>query len=233
MCKFITKGVSVGNALLLYFVFIFSATEIYRVDSALAYHFEKKIPGLGSFALRLYDNNNDAETLHRWVNLEHAKFWMMQGTSVDEVKSAYSEIIASGNTAVFIGCFNGTPAFLLEFYWAKGDQVANVYQAKDGDYGMHILVAPADKPLPKFTWNVFLYVLDFIFSDDKVKRVVVEPDVNNEKIHVLNRKAGFVYQNVVDMPHKRAHLAFCTRDKFLQSLPDGWPSSLNQSGVDR
>ena len=35
-----------------------------------------------------------------------------------------------------------------------------------------------------------------LFSDHRIQRVVVEPDVRNEKVHKLNRKAGFTrYKN--------------------------------------
>ncbi len=176
--------------------------------------YEKNISAMGTFSLRPYSNVDDVKMLHQWVNLDYAKFWMLQGTTVTEVHSAYKDILAEGNTEVYIGCFNGRPVFLLEFYRTLGDPVAKYYDAKGGDYGMHVLVAPADKPLSGFTWNIFVFILEFIFSHNKVERVVVEPDINNKKIHVLNKKAGFSYKEVIEMEHKTAHLAICTRDDF-------------------
>ena len=56
--------------------------------------------------------------------------------------------------------------------------------------------------------------MDYFFSLPYVERVVVEPDVNNEKIHVLNKKAGFVYQGEIQLPNKVAALAICTRENY-------------------
>ena len=57
-------------------------------------------------------------------------------------------------------------------------------------------------------------VLAALFAEPSVRRVVVEPDVRNDKIHQLNRYAGFVYHGEIALPHKRAALAFCTRAQF-------------------
>jgi RimJ/RimL family protein N-acetyltransferase len=48
-------------------------------------------------------------------------------------------------------------------------------------------------------------------------RIVVEPDANNERIHAINRAAGFVYGRNVAFTEKIASLAFCTRRDFEQA----------------
>lgn len=53
-----------------------------------------------------------------------------------------------------------------------------------------------------------------MFSDARVSRIVVEPDVRNEKIHILNKRAGFEYQQIIDLPNKTAYLGFCTREQY-------------------
>ena len=47
---------------------------------------------------------------------------------------------------------------------------------------------------------------------------MVEPDARNHKIHQLNKKAGFVFQKVLELPHKKAHLEFCTREDYYNAL---------------
>ncbi|MCK8228765.1 acetyltransferase, partial [Erwinia amylovora] len=86
--------------------------------------------------------------------------------------------------------------------------------AQPGDYGMHLLIAPATHPVHQFSWQVFSTVIDFMFSLPEVKRVVVEPDERNTKIHRLNTRAGFCYQHTIDMGHKPAWLAFCQRENY-------------------
>ena len=69
-------------------------------------------------------------------------------------------------------------------------------------------------PVPGFTRRVFAAVMEHCFADPSVRRVVVEPDVRNERIRVLNEEAGFVVAMIVDLPGKQAALSFCTRDDW-------------------
>ncbi len=178
--------------------------------------FVKTIPGLGVFELRPLDMELDIPIIHNWVNRDYAVYWEMNGFSVEEVKNTYYNI--QEKAQVYIGKFNNNVAFLLECYDPKDDIVGKYYEAEKGDKGMHILVAPSEKPIPNFTWNIFTVILDFIFSDGKNQRIVVEPDARNHKIHLLNKRAGFIFQRVLDLPHKQAHLEFCTRDDYYKAL---------------
>jgi len=56
--------------------------------------------------------------------------------------------------------------------------------------------------------------MDFLFYEKDFQRVVVEPDVNNEKIHVINKRAGFEYVDTIQLPTKTAHLALCTLRQY-------------------
>ena len=185
-------------------------------DVATAVVFVKTIPGLGVFELRPIDMENDIPLIHNWVNRDYAVYWEMNGFSVEEVKNTYYNILEK--TQVYIGVFNGKEAFLLECYDPQNDIVGKYYESQKGDKGMHILVAPSEKPISNFTWNIFTVILDFIFSDSKSQRIVVEPDARNHKIHLLNKRAGFVFQHVLELPHKKAHLEFCTREDYYKAL---------------
>ncbi|WKL48737.1 GNAT family N-acetyltransferase [Flavobacterium pectinovorum] len=185
-------------------------------DVATDVVFVKTIPGLGVFELRPIDMELDIPLIHNWVNRDYAVYWEMNGFSVEEVKNTYYNILEK--TQVYIGIFNGKEAFLLECYDPQNDIVGKYYESQKGDKGMHILVAPSEKVIPNFTWNIFTVILDFIFSDSKSQRIVVEPDARNHKIHLLNKKAGFVFQHVLELPHKKAHLEFCTREDYYKAL---------------
>ena len=62
--------------------------------------------------------------------------------------------------------------------------------------------------------EVFFAPLDVRLSPHDV----VEPDVRNEKIHRLNRRAGFQDHGVVELATKRALLALCTRRQYCDAL---------------
>jgi siderophore synthetase component len=174
--------------------------------------FERNDPKLGRLSLRRLQLVEDMQIVHAWVCGERARYWGMMGRSLEEVTAEYRAIAARSD--VYLGYHGADPTFLLECY-APGDHpVGRHYAVQPGDRGMHVLVGPPKQAIQGFTWGVFSAAMDFMFSDRQTHRVVVEPDIRNRKIHVLNRRAGFRYQKFIELPGKRAHLAFCTRAQY-------------------
>jgi len=180
--------------------------------------FDKVIPSCGHFHLRPLLLDVDIPVIHEWVNMPYAVYWQLQDSTVEKVRNMYSELIKTSHIQPFMGFFNDKPAFLVEFYWAFKDRIGEYYDVQTGDYGFHILTAPVDKPISNFTWNIFTVLIDFMFADTRVERLIVEPDARNEKIHLLNKRAGFEYQHMISLPEKTAHLAFCTREQYAVAL---------------
>ena len=180
--------------------------------------YSKSITGLGDFHFRPLDLYSDMVMIHDWVTQPYAVYWGMQGYSLEQVKAAHEILLNRAGYNIFIGVFNDRPVFMMEQYKTSEDQIGSYYEVKEGDYGMHLLVAPAEKYIPGFTWHIFCSVMEFMFSNTDTDRVVVEPDVRNEKIHVLNKRAGFQYQKIIKLPHKTASLAWCTRAGFQKAL---------------
>ncbi len=176
--------------------------------------FSKHCKGLGEVQIRAFDLKNDAEKIHDWVTRPYARYWGMQGFTIAQVEEEYRKIENQEHHHACMGMLHDNPIFLMEYYDPNIDIISDYYQVQPGDTGMHILVAPVEKRIPKFTWNVFITVMSFLFADPEVKRIVVEPDVTNKKIHVLNTKAGFRYLKEIQLPHKRAHVAICTRKDY-------------------
>lgn len=176
--------------------------------------FTKYTDGIGRIQMRPFNIEDDLVLIYPWVTHPHAKYWGMQNYTLKQVYMAYSKIQKKLNHEVFIGICNHKPVFLVEKYKVATDRISNYYDAKDSDYGMHILVAPPKEKIHGFTWDIFSTVMDFFFSYVGISRVVVEPDINNKKIHVLNNKAGFRYIKQITFPEKQAHLAICTREDY-------------------
>jgi siderophore synthetase component len=178
--------------------------------------FERELDFLGSFALRPLRLAQDAAIIHDWVTRDYARYWGQSGQTLEQVIETYREI--ERTTAVFLGFHRGEPAFLVECYRPEQHAIGEHYPVQPGDRGMHVLVGPAASPIAGFTWSVFKLVMEFLFSDPAVERVVVEPDIRNSKIHALNRRAGFRYHRVIALPTKHAHLAFCTRAHYRAAI---------------
>lgn len=173
---------------------------------------------IGTISFVDYDNEQDAKTIHPWVNMEYAKFWMLNNSTLEDVKLEYRKIMAPTGTHVYLGYLDERPMFLTEIYDPAAEEIAKHIGVKAGDFGMHILVAPAEKHIPNFTQTVFRTIMRFLFDYHKAKRVIVEPDVDNHKIHIMNEKAGFqVIKDAVVLSSKTARLEVCTRENFLNS----------------
>ncbi|MEM6532142.1 MAG: GNAT family N-acetyltransferase [Myxococcota bacterium] len=167
----------------------------------------------------------DMGTVHSWVRQDYARFWGMHGLSLEQVTEGYREIVAPADVEAFLGHFDDAAAFLIETYHPSLAPFAGHYDAAASDRGMHVLVAPPDRPIRGFTRAVFCTVMDFLFDDAQVRRVVVEPDARNDKIRALNRFAGFVELKEIDIeatataPGKRAMLSICTREAYAGARP--------------
>ncbi|MET3205930.1 MULTISPECIES: GNAT family N-acetyltransferase [unclassified Arthrobacter] len=170
-----------------------------------------------SFTFRCVDAVADAPLLHSWVTQPYASFWGMLSSTVEGVVEEYSKIQATGHHHAVLGINDdGLPAFLMEEYLPAASPLAAVYAVQEGDIGMHLLVAPpSGDPQPGYTAAVMDAVLERLFENARVERVVVEPDARNSKIQVLNERLGFHPSGVVNLPDKEALLSFCTRQDYL------------------
>ncbi|MFW6693568.1 GNAT family N-acetyltransferase [Streptomyces sp. MAR4 CNX-425] len=178
-----------------------------------------------NLTLRPLDPARDAPLLHAWVTHPKAAFWLMQGCTLQEVEKEYARIAADPHHDAFVGLADGVPAFLAERYDPAHRELVGVYDAREGDVGMHFLTAPAETPVHGFTRAVITAVMEWLFTDPAVRRVVVEPDVRNTAVHALNEAVGFRVARRVRMPGpagnetgdeagKEALLSFCTREQF-------------------
>lgn len=174
---------------------------------------------LGEFALRHADPAGDAALLHRWLTHPKSAFWLMQEATVDQVRQQYAEIAARDDHQALVGLHNGAPAFLVERYH-PARELAGVYPIQPGDVGMHFLVAPTGAPVSGFTRAVIVTVMELLFADPEVLRVMVEPDVRNTAVHALNAYVGFQVAGTVILPGaqqkpgKLAYLSMCTRKQY-------------------
>ncbi|WP_299491446.1 GNAT family N-acetyltransferase [uncultured Shewanella sp.] len=180
-------------------------------------HYFRNVEGIGQIEIRDLHVPEDLSSVHQWVNLPYAKFWGMQGQSLNQVIKEY-DIKPDQSCQVYMGCVDNTPKFLIELYDPKEDVLGQHYDVYSGDIGMHILIAPADTPISGFTFEIFCSVMDCIFSTFNANRVVVEPNQDNKKILRLNKKAGFNHERLIQLPDKKAYLGFCTREQFEHAI---------------
>lgn len=196
--------------------------------------FSRTDADLGEFAVRRVRLPDDLALLHRWLTHQKSVFWMMQGATIADVESMFTDIAETDGHDAFVGYHAGQPAFLIETYDPAASELAGLYEPQPGDIGMHFLVAPTEQPVHGFTLAVLRTVVEHLFADPSHSRIVVEPDVRNGPVHALNEAVGFEILSRVSLRDKDAYLSTCTREQYRQSRAtqsgDTLPTS-NESAV--
>jgi RimJ/RimL family protein N-acetyltransferase len=169
--------------------------------------------------LRPVRPDDDAALVRGWLAGPRAAFWRMGHLDVDQVRDYLAEITADPDQDAWLGTVDGRPSFLAETYDPARVLLAGRYDARPGDLGMHVLIAPPDGPPSHgFTGAVFAAVMRWCFGRLRAERVVVEPDTANTKIIAMNARAGFRVVREFDVPEgegiKRAALSICTEADF-------------------
>lgn len=172
---------------------------------------------VGHVTTELVDIDRDGDLLHAWITHPRSVFWGMQDATVQDVWDAYAAIGADPHHDAWLGRVDGAPAFLVETYDPEHSELAGRYEWRPGDIGMHVLVAPTDHPRSGFTAAVMRTVMELCLDDPRRQRVVVEPDVRNERIAALNAAAGFRVVGEIRLADKTAALSVCTRADFEHS----------------
>ncbi|MGA5160884.1 GNAT family N-acetyltransferase [Streptomyces pseudogriseolus] len=185
---------------------------------------EQTVDGFGAVRVLPLDPAADAPLLHRWVSEERAVFWGMNGLTEQQVHEIYAHMDTLDTHHAYLVVKDGDPAALLQTYEPEADRVGECYPVEPGDIGMHLLLAPVRPGGTRSGWTGGLaaVVAAYVLLVLDRRRVVVDPDVANEKAITRFLRQGFtagprVVLPEVDLPdvylpEKRAQLAFLTRE---------------------
>ena len=184
---------------------------------------EEAVGGFGTVRIRPLDPSADAEVVHRWVSEERALFWGMNGLTRDQVAEIYAHMATLDTHHAFLLTKDGEPVALLQTYEPEADRVSECYEVQDGDIGIHVLLAPAGPGGARPGWTAALFgvITSYVLKGPGRRRVVVDPDLRNEKAVARFLRQGFAAGPVVVLPEidlpdvylpeKKAQLAFLER----------------------
>ncbi|MEU7608363.1 GNAT family N-acetyltransferase [Micromonospora sp. NPDC049204] len=178
-----------------------------------------KVAGLGELSLLAVDPDRHAALLHDWVTRPRNSFWGMGSHTLDEVRDIYAFVDSLPTHHAYLITVDVEPVGLFQTYQPEADPVGERYRVQPGDIGMHLLLSPDRRIVRGLTNAVGPALARFLFRDPAAQRIVVEPDVRN---HLALRRLeieGFTFDSEIDMPDKRAQLAFLTRDRFAARHP--------------
>ncbi|MGW5132308.1 GNAT family N-acetyltransferase [Streptomyces sp. NPDC004135] len=185
---------------------------------------EQVTDGFGTVRVLPVDAEADAGVIHRWVSEERASFWGMTGLTERQVAEIYAHMDTLPTHHAFLVVREGEPVALLQTYEPEADRVGECYDVRPGDIGVHLLLAPAgpDGGRPGWTAGLIAVVAAYVLVGLDRRRVVVDPDVRNEKAIARFLRQGFTAGPVVVLPEvdlpdvylpeKKAQLAFLDRE---------------------
>jgi penicillin amidase len=181
--------------------------------------FEHVVDGFGAVRIVEADPDRDLDLIHGWVTAERASFWGMGHLSRDEIAGIYRFLDSVPTHHVYVVHLDDVPIALLQTYDPQADPVGRAYEVRAGDLGLHVLIAPGD-PRPNFTGNLLEVITRFVFVHLGHPRVVVDPDVRDDRAIDRFQRTGFtagpeVKITLPDGTVKTAQLAFLTRERFL------------------
>ncbi|MEU4985977.1 GNAT family N-acetyltransferase [Streptomyces sp. NPDC021969] len=185
---------------------------------------EQHLDGFGTVRVLPLGPAADAAVVHAWVSEDRAAFWGMNDLTRDQVASVYAHMATLDTHHAFLVVKDGEPAALLQTYDPAADRVSECYAAEPGDIGVHLLLAPAgtEGARPGWTGALSGALMAYVLLGLDRTRIVVDPDVANEKAIARFLKQGFtagpaVVLPEVDLPdvylpEKKAQLAFLRRE---------------------
>ncbi|RMB79888.1 GNAT family N-acetyltransferase [Streptomyces shenzhenensis] len=185
---------------------------------------EQQVDGFGTVRILPLDPRADAAVIHAWAGEERAVFWGMNGLTEDQVAEIYAHMDGLDTHHAFLVVRDGEPVALLQTYEPEADRVGECYEVRPGDIGVHLLLAPAGPDGARSGWSAALLsaCAEYLLRGLGRRRIVVDPDVRNEKAVARFLKQGFVPGPAVVLPEvdlpdvhlpaKNAQLAFLPRE---------------------
>ncbi|MGX1270981.1 GNAT family N-acetyltransferase [Streptomyces phaeoluteigriseus] len=188
------------------------------------YVHDEKAEGLGTVRIRPVDAEADAAVLHGWASEERAAFWGMNGLTREQVAGIYAHMAGLDTHHAYLVELDGEPVALLQTYEPSEDRVGECYEVEPGDIGVHVLMAPAGERGARPGWSSALMAVfvSYVLLGKDRRRIVIDPDVRNDKALARFVRQGFEAGPVVTLPEidlpdvylpeKRAQLAFLRRE---------------------
>ncbi len=160
----------------------------------------------------------DLSILHKWVHAPHANFWQLSCTT-EELKKTYQSVLRNPDAHSFIGLLDEQLVCLVDCYRVQTDELGNYISASYHDAGLHLLMAPADQPVPGLSRALLKTFMRYFFSFRDAHYLYAEPDIYNHKACELLGKCGFSFIENIMLPSKAASLYLMTRKKFYATYP--------------
>ena len=161
----------------------------------------------GLFELEPLRPVRDLPLLHTWMNdPEVASYWDLAGPR-EVLDKHIAEQLESRHSTPFLGRLDGVAMSYWEVYRADLDPLAQHYQARSHDTGIHVLIGSAAHRGRGLGSTLIGAVTQWALARSFwTSRVVAEPDIRNIRSIRAFRNAGFQPVGVLELSDKQAML---------------------------
>ncbi|WP_238412915.1 GNAT family N-acetyltransferase [Saccharothrix deserti] len=157
-------------------------------------------------------DTRDLDLVHRWMQAPHVAAFWHQAWPRDRWEEELRRQLSGVHSLPVLVDQGHDPVIYLEVYRAARDVVAEVYQARPHDLGLHVAVGDlgmTDRGLVRGLLPVLTAAL--FDADPRCTRVLLEPDVRNRRAIASFTAGGFEPVGEVLLPDKVALLMVRTR----------------------
>lgn len=180
--------------------FIFRALEVYTIDR------EKGYLGLFEWGMRFVDtlvmndgtiefkvlDEDDLPLVFSWINQpEIARWWVDKDLDWDAFSARYLGKLEGNIEFPFIVFIEGVPIGYIEYYVANKFGGGWWPNEPDGVYGIDVFIGEQDKVGRGYGSLFIRLFLCFLFSKPEIKKIIIDPAVDNHRAIRCYQKVGF------------------------------------------
>jgi hypothetical protein len=161
----------------------------------------------------------DFDRISSWMKEEHvAKTWQLD-ESIDKLKNYLLDALGKKSQKLWLLSINGKISAYAETYFAPNDRLNDYFPVVAGDYGIHLLIGETSQLSKGYSKLIIRGLSDYLFSREKAKRVLIEPDINVKQLSSIENTLGFTKLGQLNLPEKIANLYAITKEQFYHKNP--------------
>ena len=186
--------------------------------------YRRRAPGVDrTVSFRRVALPRDLERLHAWLTSDHVRPYWGMGAPLPAFRRTLADRLTDDHVTSYVGRVDGVPMSYFERYWAAEDPLADHYDARDADQGIHLLIGPEEYLGRGYGTALLRAMTDLAFAHTGADRVVAEPDAGNAAAIRAFEAVGFRRRGEFRFPHegKEAALLVCGRDRFRREFAPG------------